>query len=90
MLGAFALFALPLAAVGLYGVMSYLVTQSKHDIGILIALGARRESVLALVVRQGLQLTLIGIIAGLIGAVSLPCVTASLLFNVSTIDRLRS
>ncbi len=86
MLGAFALFALLLAAVGLYGVMSYLVTQSTHDIGILVALGARRENILALVVRQGMQLTFIGIFAGLIGAVALTRVIASLLFGVSATD----
>ena len=86
MLGAFALFALLLAAVGLYGVMSYLVTQSTRDIGILVALGARRENILALVVRQGMQLTLIGIFAGLIGAAALTRVIASLLFGVSATD----
>ena len=86
MLGAFALFALLLAAVGLYGVLSYLVTQSTHDIGILVALGARRENILALVVRQGMQLTLIGIFAGLIGAAALTRVIASLLFGVSATD----
>jgi predicted permease len=86
MLGAFALFALLLAAVGLYGVMSYLVTQSTRDIGILVALGARRESILALIVRQGMQLTLIGIVAGLIGAAALTRVIASLLFGVSATD----
>lgn len=86
MLGAFASFALLLAAVGLYGVMSYLVTQSTRDIGILVALGARRENILALVVRQGMQLTLIGIVAGLIGAVLLTRVIASLLFGVSATD----
>jgi predicted permease len=86
MLGAFASFALLLAAVGLYGVMSYLVTQSTHDIGILVALGARRENIIALVVRQGMQLTLIGILAGSIGAAALTRVIASLLFGVSATD----
>jgi predicted permease len=86
MLGAFASFALLLAAVGLYGVMSYLVTSSTHDIGILVALGARRENILALVVRQGMQLTLIGIFAGLVGAAALTRVIDSLLFNVSATD----
>ena len=81
--------AMLLAAVGLYGVMSYLVTQSTHDIGILVALGARRENVLALVVRQGMQLTLIGILAGLIGAAALTRVIASLLFGVSATAHLR-
>jgi predicted permease len=86
MLGAFALFALLLAAVGLYGVMSFLVTQNTRDIGILVALGARRENILTLVVRQGMQLTLIGIFAGLVGAVILTRVIAALLFNVSATD----
>jgi predicted permease len=86
MLGVFAAFALLLAAVGLYGVLSYLVTQSTRDIGILVALGARRENILALVVRQGMQLTLIGVITGLIGAAVLTRVIASLLFGVSTTD----
>ena len=86
MLGAFAAFALLLAAVGLYGVMSFLVTQSTRDIGILVALGARRENILSLVVRQGMQLTLIGIFAGLAGAAALTRVIASLLFGVSATD----
>ena len=86
MLGAFAAFALLLAAVGLYGVLSYLVTQSSRDIGILLALGARRENILTLVVRQGMQLTLIGIFAGLLGATALTRVIASLLFGVTTTD----
>ena len=86
MLGAFAAFALLLAAVGLYGVLSYLVTQSTRDIGILAALGARRENILTLIVRQGMQLVLIGIFAGLLGAVALTRVIASLLFGVTTTD----
>jgi putative ABC transport system permease protein len=86
MLGAFAVFALLLASVGLYGVMSYLVTQSTHDIGILLALGARPGNIIGLVVRQGMQLTLIGILAGLTGAAALTRVIASLLFGVSTRD----
>jgi predicted permease len=86
MLGAFAVFALLLAAVGLYGVMSYLVMQSTHDIGILLALGARPENIIGLVVRQGMQLTLIGIFAGLTGAAALTRVIASLLFGISTTD----
>jgi putative ABC transport system permease protein len=86
MLGAFAVFALLLASVGLYGVMSYLVTQSTHDIGILLALGAQPENIVGLVVRQGMQLTLIGILAGLTGAAVLTRVIASLLFGVSSTD----
>jgi predicted permease len=86
MLGGFAAFAVLLAAVGLYGVMSYLVTQSTHDIGILMALGARPGNIIALVARQGMQLTLIGILAGLAGAAALTRVMASLLFRVSSTD----
>jgi ABC-type antimicrobial peptide transport system permease subunit len=86
MLGVFAAFALLLAAVGLYGVMSYLVTQSTHDIGILVALGAQPENIIGLIVRKGMQLTLIGILAGLTGAAALTRLIASLLFGVGTTD----
>ncbi len=88
MLGAFAVFALLLAAVGLYGVMSYLVTQSTHDIGVLVALGARPGNIIRLVVRQGMQLAGIGIVVGFVGAAALTRVMTSLLFGVSTTDAL--
>ena len=86
MLAAFALFAMILAAVGVYGVMSYLVTQSTHDIGVRIALGAGRSSILRMVVRHGVQLAATGIVAGLIGAFALTRVMAALLFGISATD----
>lgn len=88
MLGAFAVFALLLAAVGLYGVMSHLVTQGTHDIGVLVALGARPGNIIRLVVRQGMELAGIGIVVGLIGAAALTRVMSSLLFGVSSTDAL--
>jgi ABC-type antimicrobial peptide transport system permease subunit len=86
MLGSFAVFALILAAIGVYGVMSYLVAQGTHDIGIRIALGARRSSIMGLVVRHGMGLAIAGIVAGLLGAFALSRVMASLLFGVSAMD----
>jgi ABC-type antimicrobial peptide transport system permease subunit len=88
MLGAFAVFALLLAAIGLYGVMSHLVTQSTRDIGVLVALGARPGNIIRLVVRQGMGLAGIGIVVGLMGATALTRVMTSLLFGVSTTDAL--
>jgi len=86
MLGVFAMFALLLAAVGLYGVMSHLVTQGTHDIGVLVALGARPGNIISLVVRQGMQLAGLGIAVGVVGAAALTRVMTSLLFGVSTTD----
>jgi putative ABC transport system permease protein len=86
MLGAFAAFALLLAAVGIYGVMSYLVSQGTHDIGIRMALGAQPANILRLVTRQGMELAGIGIAGGLIGALAISRVMAGLLFGVSTTD----
>ena len=86
MLGAFSAFALLLAVVGLYGLLAYLVSQSTHDIGILVALGASPGKIIGLVVRQGMKLTLSGVAAGLAGAAAFSRVMASLLFGVSAID----
>jgi len=88
MLAAFAGFAMLLAAIGLYGVMSYLVTQSTRDIGVMVALGARSGDIIGLVMRQGMELAGIGIVAGVVGAVALTRVMASLLFGISATDAL--
>jgi ABC-type antimicrobial peptide transport system permease subunit len=88
MLAAFACFAMLLGGVGIYGVMSYLVTQGTHDIGLRIALGAPRGSILKMVVRQGMTMAGAGIGAGLVGALVLTRVMASLLFGVSATDAL--
>ena len=86
MLGAFAMFALILAIVGVYGVMSHLVTQGTHDIGVRMALGAQRNTIVQMVLRQGMALTGVGIAAGLIGAMALTRVMAGLLFGISATD----
>jgi predicted permease len=86
MLGAFSVFALILAAVGVYGVLSYLVSQGSHDIGVRMALGAPRTSIVGMVLRQGMELTVVGVVLGLAGAVLLSRVMATLLFGVSPRD----
>jgi putative ABC transport system permease protein len=78
--------ALILAAVGIYGVMAYSVTQRTQEIGIRMALGAQTGDVLRLVVRQGMVLTLIGVAVGLAGSLGLAKVIVSLLFDVPAID----
>ena len=86
LIGSFAVLALVLAGVGVYGVMAYVVTQRGHEIGIRMALGAHHRDILGMVLRQGLRLALIGIAAGLAGAFVLTHLMSSLLFHVSALD----
>jgi len=86
MLGGFAGFAMILAAIGIYGVMSFLVTQGTADIAIRMALGARRANILSLVLQQGMRLVVLGIMVGLIGALGLTRMMSSLLFGVTPTD----
>jgi predicted permease len=86
LIGSFAVLALVLAGVGVYGVMAYVVTQRGHEIGIRMALGANQKNILEMVLRQGLRLALLGIGIGLTGALALTHLISSLLFHVSALD----
>ncbi|HJQ25169.1 MAG TPA: ABC transporter permease [Blastocatellia bacterium] len=88
LLGAFSMIAITLAAIGIYGVMAYSVTQRTQEIGVRVALGATTGNVLAMIMGQGLKMTVIGLATGLTGAFFLTQVMASLLFEVSPTDPL--
>ena len=86
LIGAFAGLALLLAAVGTYGVLSYMVAERRREIGIRLALGADHSRVMGQIMKQGLLLTAVGVVAGLAGALGLNRLIASLLFGVQPTD----
>ena len=86
--GLFAALALLLAMIGLYGVISYSVAQRNHEFGIRLALGTTKGNILHLIVAQGLGLAMTGIIVGMLGALALKPVLASLLFGITPTDPL--
>jgi len=87
LLGIFSIVALVMAAVGIYGVMSYSVLQRTHEIGVRMALGAQRADVLKLILKQGIVLAVTGVLVGLAGSFGLTRVISTLLFDVAATDK---
>ncbi len=88
LLSVFAAIALALAMIGVYGLLQYSTTQQTHDIGIRMALGARKADISRAILRRGLTLTLIGVAVGLAGAMALTRILSSLLYDVTATDPL--
>jgi putative ABC transport system permease protein len=86
MLAAVAVFALLLAALGVYGVVSYAVSQRTHELGVRVAVGAARADVMRLVLGQGLRLALVAVAAGFVGSVALSGILSGLLYGVDPLD----
>jgi putative ABC transport system permease protein len=86
MVALFALTALLLAGLGIYGVISYMVTERTHEIGIRLALGAQRQNIMRMVVRQGLKLATVGAAVGLVGALIVSQLMAGVLYGVRPTD----
>ena len=85
-LGSFGILAIVLAAIGVYGVMSYVVAGRTREMGVRIALGAKRRDVLFLIVRQGMSLAFIGLGIGLVAALGVTQLLTKILFGVSAFD----
>ena len=86
LLAVFASLALTLAGIGIYGIVAYSVTERTHEIGVRLALGAQRRDVMAMIVAQGMAMTVIGTAIGVVSALLLARVMSSLLFGVSAAD----
>jgi ABC-type antimicrobial peptide transport system permease subunit len=85
-LGAFAAMALLLSAIGIYGVMSYLVSQRTREVGIRMALGASRREIVRLIVSRGAQLIAIGILLGALASIGLQRLMSALIYQASILD----